>query len=382
MRRVYGCALCDRPPLLDLVIALGLFGVGVVEVLGAPIAEDVVEGSTVLNVAAVALTTLPLAAPPPGTVRGRRDDLRRDRGARARRRAARDLPADDRRADRRSTPSAAYAPLRDALVAAGAARARAGDRRRARHRRRRHPAARCPPYILAGGVLAAGRVVVRHTRALAVERAAEERAAVAAAEERARLARELHDAVSHSLASIVMQAGGAQDVLRQRPRPRGALAGVDRAGGASRASARCAAARADRRRLGPARAAADAGAPRQAVGGAREAGLDVDADVEGEVRPLPPAVDLSAYRIVQEALTNAMKHAGRCRARRVPALRRPMRSRSRSPTTARRGRRPDRRGRGLAGMRERVGVLGGDFDAGPRPGGPRLSCQRAAVRCA
>ena len=93
------------------------------------------------------------------------------------------------------------------------------------------------------------------------------------------------------------------------------------------------------------------------------------ADVEGEVRPLPSAVDVSAYRIVQEALTNAMKHAGRCRADvRVRYARRGARARD-----LRRRRRvagdAGLAGRGLAGMRERVGVLGGDFDAGPLPGG-------------
>ena len=134
----------------------------------------------------------------------------------------------------------------------------------------------------------------------------------------------------------------------------------------------------------------DGGAPREPqpglarldelVDGARRAGLEVEATVEGEARPLPPAVDVSAYRIVQEALTNAMKHAGRCRATVVVRLRARGPRSSRSPTTGRAPPRRDGRGRGLAGMRERVAVLGGAFSAGPRGDGRGFRVQREAAR--
>ena len=129
-------------------IAVGLFGVGVVEVLGAELAEDVVQGPTALNLAAVALTTLPLALRREAPFAVARHDLRRDRGARARRRPARDLPAGDRRARRPLQRRG----VRDAARrgrGGGRPRARAGDRRRARHRRRRGAAA--PAVVHPGG---------------------------------------------------------------------------------------------------------------------------------------------------------------------------------------------------------------------------------------
>ena len=114
---------------------------------------------------------------------------------------------------------------------------------------------------------------------------------------------------------------------------------------------------------------------------ARGAGLAVELDVDGEPRPLPPGVDLSAYRIVQEALTNALKHAGARAAPRAPSATAPTRSSSRSSTTAR-GRRPDAGdggGHGLVGMRERVALYGGELDAGPRPDGGFAVARAAAA---
>jgi signal transduction histidine kinase len=370
---------------MDVAIAGVLFVVGVVEVLGPRLAEDVVEGSTLLNLLAVALTTLPLA------VRGRAPFAVAlvVFGAFAGRALA-DAPLE-------IYPTqiallfaiwsvAAHGTLREAVVAFGvlvlalavaAERGTGGDA----------APELLPAIILAGGVWTVGRVArVRHDRAVAVERGAEERAAAAAAEERARLARELHDAVSHSLASIVMQAGGAQDVLRADPdRAGAALGSIERTAREGLGEMR--------RLLGLLGGGDDA--PRdpqpglarldELVDGARKAGLDVDAAVEGTARPLPPAVDLSAYRIVQEALTNAMKHGGRCHATVTvrygdDALDVEVADDGRgaqAPASARGA------GRGLAGMRERVGVLGGEFDAGPGAGGRgfRLSA-RLPVGCA
>jgi signal transduction histidine kinase len=105
------------------------------------------------------------------------------------------------------------------------------------------------------------------------------------------------------------------------------------------------------------------------VDGARAAGLDVAATVEGDRPALPPVVDLSAYRIVQEALTNAMKHGGRCRASvRVRYAGGAVELEVADDGPGARG--PGSAdGRGLAGMRERVRVLGGDLEAGPGIGG-------------
>jgi signal transduction histidine kinase len=364
----YAAAVPKRPPLPDLLLAVGLCVVGLVEVLGLPIGEDVVRGSTALNVAAVALTCLPLALrrQAPLTVAGLVV------GAIASRALAGpplELYPTLAAAVIAVYSVAAYASTRDTVLALGlfgiglavAAERGTGG-----------PAAPelIPSMILAGGVVAVGRVARgRHERALAVERDAERRAATAAADERARLARELHDAVSHSLASIVMQAGGAQDVLARDPeRAARALASIEDTarGGLG-----------EMRRLLGLLGPDDGGrAPQpglarldELVDGARAAGLDVAATVEGDRPALPPVVDLSAYRILQEALTNAMKHGGRCRA----SVRVRYAGGAVELEVADDGRGPgapgSADGRGLAGMRERVRVLGGDLETGPGIGG-------------
>ncbi|MDQ3823425.1 MAG: hypothetical protein M3321_09320, partial [Actinomycetota bacterium] len=96
----------------------------------------------------------------------------------------------------------------------------------------------------------------------------------------------------------------------------------------------------------------------------RAAGLPVDIVVEGEPRRLPPGADLAAYRIVQEALTNALKHAGAARAE--VAIRYGPDALDLSVTNDGRVRRNGRLGHGLVGMRERVALYGGEFEAGPR----------------
>ena len=353
-----------KPRALDAAIALVLFGAAVAELLGARLADDVVQGPLLANLVAVAAMTLPLA-------------LRRRLpfpvavvvfGAFAVRALAGpplEIYPTTLAAIVALYSVAAYGSLRDAAVAFGllglalaiaAERGTGGDA----------APQLLPSLILAACVFAAARAVrARHDRALAVESAAEARVASAAAGERARLARELHDAVSHSLASIVMQAGGAQDVLEREPARAGAALGAIE--------------RTAREGLGEMRRLlgllGDGSAPRdpqpglarldELIGGARAAGLEVATAVEGAGRPLPPAVDLSAYRIVQEALTNAMKHAGRCRATvtlrfRADALELEVADDGAGPP-------PDAiaGGRGLAGMRERAAVLGGELTAGP-----------------
>jgi signal transduction histidine kinase len=99
----------------------------------------------------------------------------------------------------------------------------------------------------------------------------------------------------------------------------------------------------------------------------RDAGLPVEVRIEGEPRPLPIGVDLSAYRVVQEALTNALKHAGRASA--TVTVRYGERDVAIEVADDGRGGQPNGTGHGLIGMRERIGVFGGTFDAGPRAGG-------------
>ena len=302
--------------------------------LGATLAEGVVEGSLALNLAAAALTTLPLAvrrrAPTAvalvifGAVAARAlagPPLEIYPPAIASLVAIYSVAA----YARLSEGVAAFALLALALAVADD-RGSGGDA----------APELVPSLILAGIVFAVGRVArIRHERALAVERAATR----SAVEERARLARELHDAVSHSLASIVMQAGGAQDVLRRDPERAGtALGSIERTARDGLVEMR--------RLLG---LLGNETAPRaptlgldgldELVAGARGAGLEVEASVEGIPRKLPAGVDLSAYRIVQEALTNAMRHAGRCRAQ-VVVRYRAGRGGARGPRRRHRARRP------------------------------------------
>jgi signal transduction histidine kinase len=197
----------------------------------------------------------------------------------------------------------------------------------------------------------------------------EERARTAVAEERTRIARELHDEIAHAMSVIAVQADAAEGALARDP------ALVQRPLVAIRETAR--AALADMRRvLGglrgdePAELVPEPGLARLGalLEQTRAGGLAVELRVEGEPAPLPPALDLTAYRVLQEGLTNVRKHAG---ARRVEVVLRYSRDRigvevsdDGDGSGAGGG-----SGRGLAGIRERVGLLGGEFVAGPRARG-------------
>jgi len=213
---------------------------------------------------------------------------------------------------------------------------------------------------------------VGRERATEAERAREEAVRRRASEERLRIARELHDVLAHNISLINVQAGVALHLMDEQPEQvRGALAAIKTASGDTLRELRST--------LGVLRQV-DEELPRQPAhgladidelaAGAAAAGLPVRTEVVGESRPLPAGVDLAAYRIVQEALTNVRRHAG--------------------PTTAtvsvrygdgdltvrvdddgagvlaaeRTG-----SGNGIAGMRERASALGGELEAGPRPGG-------------
>ena len=235
--------------------------------------------------------------------------------------------------------------------------------------------------IILGGVWAAGRTV-RSRRQLAValadknvllEHEQEARAKQAVAEERTRIARELHDVVAHSVSVMVVQAGAERRSLGDdRPATREALEAIEQTGRQALTEMR--------RLLGMLRKDDDelALAPQPSmehlellVSQVREAGMPVELEVEGEPEPLPAGVDLSAYRIVQEALTNALKHAGPARALvrvryRRDELELEILDDGPGPAAdATNG----AGGHGLIGMRERVSMFGGDLAAGERSGG-------------
>jgi signal transduction histidine kinase len=221
--------------------------------------------------------------------------------------------------------------------------------------------------IVAACVMVLIRFVLgdRDRRVRLAERERDVAAREAVVEERARIARELHDAIAHDVSLIVVQAGAERlaldstagsttDVLQTIERTgRGALTEMRRLVGMLRNS--------EGASLAPQPSLSDL--PRL-VSQIREAGLPVELEVEGERRELPLGIELSAYRIVQEALTNALKHAGDARA------------------TVRVSYTPDKLelevaddgvggparvaggGHGLAGMRERVALYGGQLDAG------------------
>jgi signal transduction histidine kinase len=252
---------------------------------------------------------------------------------------------------------------------------------------------------LAGGLgVALRRARRRHERALGeqgwlLERERESAATVAVGEERARIARELHDIVSHNVSVMIVQAGAAREVLATMPDEAGAaLAAVERAGRDTMTELR--------HLLGLLAPAADGDDPDDGTELAPQptltrlgplvdriafAGLPVEVRVSGTPRPLPTGVDVTAYRIVQEALTNALKHGSGEKAEVTVryadhALRVEVLTTGPSVLTGgsggagggggRNGLADERgTGRGLTGLRERVAVYGGDLDARRRLGG-------------
>jgi signal transduction histidine kinase len=217
-----------------------------------------------------------------------------------------------------------------------------------------------------------GREVRRHRREVALlrdranrlEEEREERARTAAAEERARIARELHDVVAHSVSVMVVQAQAVQRVLDGEQGPaRDLLGSIETTGRQALVELR--------RLLGLLRHSEEPElAPQPSlrqlddlIEQVREAGLPVRLLVEGEPAPLAPGIDLSAYRIVQEGLTNALKHAGPAQARVTVRY---------SPSDLQLEIADDGTGvagsagsgEGLLGMRERVALYGGELVSG------------------
>ena len=208
-------------------------------------------------------------------------------------------------------------------------------------------------------------------RAEEAERTRDEAAQRRAMEERLRIARELHDSLTHSISVIQVQAGVAVHLARKRGEDvPPALAAIQEAGAD--------AARELRATLGVLRSEEDGdgsglGQLDSLVARARAAGLPVTVTVTGAQRPLPPEVDQAAYRIVQEALTNVSRHAGAASAsvhlHYLPETFSVQVADDGKGPGADTGPRPSGPGLGLAGMRERVSALGGRFQAGPQDGG-------------
>jgi signal transduction histidine kinase len=206
------------------------------------------------------------------------------------------------------------------------------------------------------------------TRELAAQRDLQAQAAVAV--ERGRIARELHDVVAHNVSMMVVQAGAAARVLEgAQPHVRDALAAIAETGRATvdemRTLLGVLRAGEDGPALSPQPGLADLERLLQSV---RDAGLPVSLHVDGEPVYLPQALDLSAYRIVQEALTNTLKHAGPSRAEvtiRYAAGEVELEVRDDGAGTGPGG----GGGHGLVGMRERAAMFGGEIEVGPLAGG-------------
>ena len=207
-------------------------------------------------------------------------------------------------------------------------------------------------------------------RALRLERERDATARAAVAEERARIARELHDVVAHAVSVMVVQAEAARRTLRRRPdESEEALRTVSATGSEALNELQhllgVLAGDASRPELEPAPGLRDLGSLVERV---RAAGLLVELHLDGEVRSLPRGLDLTAYRVVQEALTNVLKHAGTSQA--VVRIRYAGDGLIIEVTdTGRVPAQPNGTGRGLVGMRERVAAYGGELETGPRSDG-------------
>jgi signal transduction histidine kinase len=240
------------------------------------------------------------------------------------------------------------------------------------------------PLVAAASEIARNRLERRADRA----HAAREEARRRASEERLLVARELHDVLAHNISLINVQSGVALHLLDEQPeQARPALQAINQASEEALGELRSVL---DvlHGGLGEAGAHGESGpwAPRAPTAGLRDvegllrrtraAGLDVQLAVDGEARPVPAGVDLAAFRIVQESLTNVVRHAGGDTSATVRFVYGPaelvvqvdddgerVRPEAGGSATAAEG-----TGHGIAGMRERVQALDGTFIAGPRPG--------------
>ncbi|MEU8229264.1 sensor histidine kinase [Actinoplanes sp. NPDC048967] len=226
-----------------------------------------------------------------------------------------------------------------------------------------------PQVAWVAGPLAIG-VTVRVGREQVLQNRRDEARRQADAE-RLRVAQEVHDVVGHGLAAIMMQADIALHVLPKQPeQAEAALTAISRTSRESLDELR-ATLGAVRRGDDPDDRSPVPGLARldELVDRTRAVGVPVAVDVAGPLGSLPAAVDLAAYRIVQESLTNVLRHAGTATASVRVALTGDDLTVSISDTGRGGPPRPARHGHGLAGMKERVSALGGSLTAGPRPEG-------------
>jgi signal transduction histidine kinase len=227
----------------------------------------------------------------------------------------------------------------------------------------------------------AEQVEAAEERAVQAEREREAAARLAVAEERARIARELHDIVAHAVSVMVLQVGAVRHKLPDSlAEDRDALRGVERAGRTALAEMR--------RLLAAMRRDGDEAelAPQPGLDGLDSlldeigrAGLPVELHVDGDPVPLPRGIDLSAFRIVQEGLTNALKHARASDADVTVRYRRDeveieVRDNGQGSATS------DALGHGLVGIRERVKIYGGEMSAGTASGGGFVLSTRLPLR--
>jgi signal transduction histidine kinase len=226
--------------------------------------------------------------------------------------------------------------------------------------------------VVVGGLYVGTRrayLAALRDRAVRLERERDQSSALAAAEERARIAREMHDSVAHHLTVIVALSDGALRAVTRAP--------GDAADAMRDASATARQALAETRRLLGVLRADSGQEPRQPLPGladvddllgrVRAAGLPVRYERSGTAADLPPAIELAVFRLIQEALTNTMKHAGpgASAAVRLQLAAAEVRVDVEDDGTGSDAR-SSTRGGGLTGMRERISAFGGDLDYGPR----------------
>jgi signal transduction histidine kinase len=224
--------------------------------------------------------------------------------------------------------------------------------------------------LLGYGVRLHGLVASLEQKTVQLIRERTDETRLAVEQEQARIARELHDIVAHNVSLIIAQASVARRTVdAELEQARQVLGSIERTGREALTDMRglLGALQPDREREEPEPPLGLDRLP-ALIAQVRQTGLPVQLTVRGDPRPLPPGVELSAYRIVQEALTNTLKHAGPARATVTVShhpggleLRVCDDGRGRTPVPV--------PGRGLVGMQQRAALLGGELTAGPRPGG-------------
>jgi len=192
-------------------------------------------------------------------------------------------------------------------------------------------------------------------------------------EERRRIAREMHDVVAHNVSVMVVQAGAARRIIESKPdQARDALSSIETTGRQALAEMRRLTGVLRRKEESYKTPQPGLGYLEKLIEQTREAGLPVEVTVEGQPYDLPQGADLSAFRIVQEALTNSLKHAGPSQASvciKYSPNKLELRVTDNGHGAAERLSNGSAAGHGLVGMRERVAMFGGDLKSGPLPGG-------------